>query len=100
MRELQLTDAREGIDDVFSDIVALARECRFTDCRHETEPGCAVAAAIAAGTLDPARLDRFRKLRREEALNTQSIADRRAASRAQGKLYKRIQREKKPPKDW
>jgi ribosome biogenesis GTPase len=100
MREVQLADAREGIEEVFSEIVALAGNCRFADCRHETEPGCAVTAEIAAGTLDPAQLERFRKLRREEELNTRSIAERRAASRALGKLYKRIQREKKPPDDW
>ena len=46
IRELQITDVKAGVDEVFADVVALAAECRFTDCRHETEPGCAVRAAI------------------------------------------------------
>ena len=54
MRALRLADAAEGIEAVFDDIAALARACRFGDCAHEDEPGCAVQAAIAAGRLDPA----------------------------------------------
>ena len=95
MRELQLTEVKEGIEDVFADIVALAGNCRFSDCSHETEPGCAVQAAIASEELEPERLDRFRKLQREEALNTASIAQRHARSRAQGKLYRSILRAKR-----
>lgn len=95
MRELQLADARDGVDQVFGDIVALEAECRFTDCQHETEPGCAVLAAIGAGDLDPARLQRFRKLRREEAFNSASVAERHAKFRALGKMYRSIQREKR-----
>ena len=95
MRELQIADAREGVDAVFADIVALESECRFTDCRHETEPGCAVLAAIDAGELDPARLERLRKLRREDAYNSATIAEKRAHFKAQGKLYRSIQREKR-----
>ena len=94
IRELQLADVKEGVEGVFEDIVALERECRFTDCRHETEPGCAVRAAIDEGTLDPARLERFRKLQREEARNTQTLAERHAHFRSRGKLYKSILREK------
>jgi ribosome biogenesis GTPase len=99
MRELQLADAREGVDALFVDIIALGANCRFTDCRHETEPGCAVQSAVAAGELDMARLERFRKLRREEAFNSASIAERRTRSRAQGKLYKSIVRAKRERHD-
>jgi ribosome biogenesis GTPase len=60
MRELQLTDAASGIADVFGDIDDLAGRCRFNDCHHETEPGCAVREAVADGELDPARLARWR----------------------------------------
>ena len=52
MRELQMAEAADGIADLFDDITALAAACRFSDCAHETEPGCAVRAAIAAGTLE------------------------------------------------
>lgn len=77
MRELQLSDAAGGLTEVFRDIVALAQACKFSDCAHEAEPECAVQAALRAGTLDPARLDRWRKLTAEDALNTDSLAERR-----------------------
>lgn len=95
MRELQLTDVRDGLDDVFADIVAIAAECRFADCRHESEPGCAVRAAIDAGRLDSSRLQRHRKLRSEEARNSESLAERRARGRAFGRMAKGVQREKR-----
>lgn len=66
MRELQIWDAAEGIEETFGDIDALAAGCRFGDCRHDAEPGCAVAAAVEAGVLDAARLDSFRKLAAEQ----------------------------------
>jgi len=62
MRELTLADAEEGVESLFEDIEVLAATCRFRDCRHHGEPGCAVQAAIAAGALDARRLDRYRKL--------------------------------------
>jgi ribosome biogenesis GTPase / thiamine phosphate phosphatase len=67
MRELQLWDADAGLEHAFADIEALAAACRFRDCSHETEPGCAVTAAAAGGSLDDTRLESYRKLRREEA---------------------------------
>ena len=88
MRELQLTDAAAGIADVFEDLETLAARCRFGDCRHETEPGCAIQAAIEDGSLDPARLARWRKLRAEDAFNSASLAERRAKDRAFGKLVR------------
>ncbi len=66
LRELQLWDAAEGVSQAFADIDSLARQCRFSDCRHEKEPGCAVQAAVRAGTLDEARLENHRKLLREQ----------------------------------
>jgi len=99
MREVQLTDVKEGIADVFEDIVALAVDCRFSNCGHTTEPGCAVQAAISTGQLEAERLERFRKLAREEILNSSSIAKRRARSRQTAKLHKSIQREKRSRND-
>jgi ribosome biogenesis GTPase len=66
LRELQLWDAAEGVSHTFADIDALAAECRFGDCTHEGEPGCAVQAALNAGTLEEARLENRRKLLREQ----------------------------------
>lgn len=65
MRELQLWDADEGLQGSFQDIEALATQCRFRNCRHQTEPGCAVWAAVEAGELEPDRLASFEKLQRE-----------------------------------
>jgi ribosome biogenesis GTPase len=65
MRVLQLWTDDAAVAGAFPDIEALAAECRFRDCGHETEPGCAVLAAEAAGTLDAGRLANWRKLQRE-----------------------------------
>jgi ribosome biogenesis GTPase len=95
MRELQLTDVKAGLDELFADIQALASDCRFADCRHETEPGCAVRAALEAGTLDPDRLRRHRKLAAEEARNSESLAERLVRERTFGKMVKQIIRDKR-----
>jgi len=65
LRELQLWHGEEGLDQTFDDIAQLAMACRFNDCEHENEPGCAVQGAIAAGTLPADRLASYRKLGRE-----------------------------------
>jgi ribosome biogenesis GTPase len=67
IRELQLWSGDDGLDAAFADIAALAAGCRFRDCRHLSEPGCAVAAAVAAGHLDAARVASYHKLARELA---------------------------------
>jgi len=90
MRELQLTDVQSGIDDVFAEISALAGECRFADCTHDAEPGCAVQAALDNGQVDASRVTRWRKLVREEAHNRETVAERRARDKSTGKLYKSI----------
>lgn len=99
MRELQMADAEEGISATFDDIEALACDCRFSDCGHDGEPGCAVAAAIAAGELDPARLARWRKLKREDRVNTETLAEARARSRAFGKMARRAMQAKRDRQD-
>ncbi|MGP1283811.1 MAG: ribosome small subunit-dependent GTPase A [Parasphingopyxis sp.] len=95
MRELQLTDAAGGIDDVFADLRALSARCRFNDCRHETEPGCAVLEAIARGDIEEARLGRWRKLKAEEAFNSASLAERRIRDKAFGKMVRQVKKAKK-----
>jgi ribosome biogenesis GTPase len=77
MRELQLSDAAAGIAEVFDDFALVAQDCRFSDCAHGAEPGCAVRAAIAAGTLTAERFDRWRKLAAEESANAARLATRR-----------------------
>jgi ribosome biogenesis GTPase len=66
LRELQLWEAEDGVGHAFAEIDALSEQCRFGDCRHEGEPGCAVLAALSAETLDPARVENRRKLLREQ----------------------------------
>jgi ribosome biogenesis GTPase len=73
MREIQLWDAAEGVDETFEDIEALALRCKFTNCLHESEKGCAVRDALDSGEIDPARLDSFKKLRREATPNWERI---------------------------
>ena len=65
MRELSLYDDADGVDTAYADVALLAGACRFRDCGHRTEPGCAVAAAIEDGELDPARYAAWRKLQAE-----------------------------------
>ena len=66
MRELQLWDTDQAVVGTFADIESIAETCRFRDCRHASEPGCAVTAAVSAGTLASERLESFRKLQAEQ----------------------------------
>lgn len=88
MREVQLTDSDDGLQDLFDDIETLATQCRFNNCAHDSEPGCAVKAAITAGTLASERLERWRKLRRENDYNSQSIAAARSRQKSFGRMVK------------
>ena len=77
MRELQLFDATTGIAEVFDDFALVAQDCRFSDCAHGTEPGCAIRAAIATGSLTEVRFDRWRKLATEDSVNAAQLTRRR-----------------------
>lgn len=98
MRALRLLDAQDGVDEVFSDILNLAEGCRFSDCQHQAEPGCTVQAAIADGVLDAGRLERWRKLRREDQRNSETVAQSRARNKAFGKMVRSVMRDKKSRK--
>ena len=65
MRELGMWDVSEGLGDAFADVERFLGKCRFSDCKHEREPGCAIRAAIAAGELDVARWESYQKLKEE-----------------------------------
>lgn len=88
MRELQLFACEQGIEEAFADVEALAAGCRFADCTHGNEPGCAVRAALEAGTLNARRLDNYGKLLREQERNSATIAQQRARARQLGKQYR------------
>jgi ribosome biogenesis GTPase len=70
IRGVGLLDTTEGLDRAFADVADLAAQCRFGDCGHDGEPGCAVGAALADGTLQPRRLESWRKLHREVAVES------------------------------
>lgn len=88
MREVGLVEAGAGIGEVFSDIADLAGACRFRDCAHRGEPGCAVAAAIDAGALERDRLDRWRRLMAEDVRASETRAAVRARDRRFGKIVR------------
>ena len=94
MRELQLWDASEGIDQAFGEIAELAANCKFRDCQHVNEPGCAVRAAVESGALDAERLESFHKLGREEKFVAakQDAAVRAEQSKAVKRVMKKVNR--------
>jgi ribosome biogenesis GTPase len=85
MRELQMSEVAAGVAEVFDDIVAITLECRFTNCTHAEEPGCAIRDALGRGQLDSQRFQRWRKLAHEDVLNSGLAATRRARRRQAGK---------------
>ncbi len=95
MRELALWLVGDGIERAFTDVESLAAQCRFADCSHGGEPGCAVLRAIEEGELDGDRAASYARLRRESEANLRRRDERRrrADERSQAKLYRRIQRE-------
>lgn len=89
MRGLGVAEVAYGIDATFPEISELSETCRFRNCMHESEPGCAVQAAIARGEIDTKRLQRFKKLKLENRHATETIAQARERSRKRGKMIKK-----------
>ena len=89
MRALSLADASVGIDAVFQDVTDLIGLCRFRDCTHQSEPGCAIRLAIEEGRLDEARLNRWDKLKREDRHNSETPTEARERSRRFGRQVKK-----------
>jgi ribosome biogenesis GTPase len=93
MREIQLWDAATGLESAFQDLDMLAAECRFADCAHGREPGCAVRAALSDGTLELDRFESWRKLQRElERLASKQDARARSDARKERARFARSQR--------
>ena len=94
MRELQLWDASEGIDQAFGEIAELAASCKFRDCKHVNEPECAVRAAVESGELAAERLESFQKLGREEKFVAakQDVAVRAEQTKALKRVMKKVNR--------
>ena len=93
MRELQLWVADDGLEEAFEDVTALFEHCRFSDCAHESEPGCAVQAALADGTLEPERWESYLSSRRSSPTSSGSSTSVRPPRRARWKSVSKDARE-------
>lgn len=94
MRELGMLGVSEGIDDSFADIQAQLTNCRFADCTHTSEPGCAIQSAIARGELDAAHFQNYLKLKKESAFHDMSHLEKRKKDRAFGRLVRSVTKAK------
>lgn len=95
IRELQLPACEEGLLNVFDDVVQIAAGCRFSDCSHNGDAGCAVQSAIESGDLDERRFVNFQKLNAEQAHNSRTLAERRDRDRKFGRIGKSIMKDKR-----
>ncbi|MBP6698032.1 MAG: ribosome small subunit-dependent GTPase A, partial [Flavobacteriales bacterium] len=93
MREVGITDAEGGLEATFGRITELARECRFTDCTHTTEIGCAVLAAVHRGELDEASMANYQKVKSEASHFQATVATRRKKDKEFGKMVKRYKKD-------
>lgn len=93
MRELQLADCERGVEETFAEVAELAAQCRFSDCQHQSEPGCMIQKAIKQGELDQRRLDNYLKLLREQAFNGATLAEKRSKDRDFSKMVRSVMSE-------
>jgi ribosome biogenesis GTPase len=96
MRELGLVAAGSGIDKGFEDFVELSANCRYANCSHAHEPGCAVRAALESGELHADRLSSYIKLKKESAYHEMSYLDKRKKDKSFGRFIKSIKKRMKP----
>lgn len=93
MRELQLPACEQGLDSLFTDVIEFLGRCRFNDCSHQQEPGCAVREAIASGALDERRWRSYQALMEEQSRNARSMAQRRESERKLTRSYRQYQKQ-------
>ena len=94
MRELGMAEAEQGLAEAFSDVERFLGKCRFSDCRHRGEPGCAIRAALAAGELDPERWESWQQLNEEAEGHAALLRRKREWSKNVAKLNKQRIKEK------
>jgi len=99
LRELQLSDCASGVSSLFEDIEALVQSCRFKNCRHQSEDGCAVTAAVSEGNLSARRFASYQKLMAEQERNAETIAERRRREKDFGKLCRSVQAGRRRERD-
>lgn len=95
MRELGILSAGEGLNDSFADIKELSTRCRFADCGHDNEPGCAIRKAIEQGELNAAHYQSYLKLKAESDFNEMSYLDKRKKDRAFGKMVRTVMKDRR-----
>jgi len=95
MRELGNIAVAAGIEETFSEITVLATQCRFTDCSHTQEQGCAILAAVEAGEISRERYESFMRLARESAFHEMSYLEKKKKDKAFGKMVKVVMKHKK-----
>lgn len=95
LREVGITDAESGIQQTFAEIEELAAQCRFSDCTHMSEPGCAVQKALAEELILPEKFASYQKLKREAARFGQTIAEKRQREKGFGKMVREVMKFKK-----
>lgn len=100
MRELGMLGVSEGIDDSFAAIQAYSLNCRFANCTHANEPGCAIQNAIAQGELDSAHFQNYQKLKKESEFHDMSHLEKRRKDRVFGKLVRSVTKTKGKRKEY
>jgi len=93
MREIGLIGSQTGIDNTFEDILSLSKHCRFNDCTHTKEKGCAVLAALNDGTLSRERYQNYIKMKKESAYYEMSYLEKRKKDKQLGKFYKSVMKD-------
>jgi ribosome biogenesis GTPase len=98
MREVGIADTAQGLENTFDQIVSLAEKCRFKDCTHTDESGCAVLEAVQDGTLDPDAFENYQKMEKEKAFFDSSLLERRKRDKDFGKMVKNYKKDRKKKK--
>jgi ribosome biogenesis GTPase len=102
VREVGMTDTKEGVDNIFEEILFLAKDCKYADCTHTHEPGCKVLEAVESGKLDKSRYSNYISLKNESEFFEMSEVEKKKKSRSFGKFIKKAKKELKEVghKDW
>lgn len=100
IRELQLPACEDGINDLFDDILQYAGDCKFRNCSHDGDAGCAIQAALEEGELEERRWQSYLKLNAEQAHNSRSLAERRQRDREMSKMYRDTIAGKRNQSEW
>jgi len=95
LRELQLSECETGVARLFEEIETIARRCRYSDCRHQEEIGCAVTDAVKRNELDDRRLENYLKLLREQVHATEALQEKRRREKCSAKTYRRTREQKR-----